>query len=693
MNKDSLHRPDVMVRVFGEGGLLSQRLSAYEPRAAQITMARRVMACLDSSETLVVEAGTGTGKTLAYLVPAALSGMKVVISTGTKTLQEQIFRKDLPLLRSLLEMDLPAACMKGLSNYLCRRRLDELCRRPELFPDAHLPKLLEWVASTTTGDRADLAALPESAPLWAEVCSSPETRLGSRCRFFDDCFVTEMRRAAAGARLVFVNHHLLLADLALRHLHPEASVIPAFDALIVDEAHQIEAVATSFFGQTVSSASLTALARDTLRAARLLEDRRTEELAGHLAEVIAELVHLLQAELTSLGSRESPTGDGLLSARTRLESAPLAGALQGPYFALDAALEALGEHLVLRAAGREDVLQLARRMEVERETLSLFAEAPARGSIFWAEPLRSGIALHLSPIEVGPLLEETLHREPIPLVFTSATLSAPLGTGTQKEVTISGSKRLLSETPLTYFRRRVGLDAVDGVEELVVASPFHFATQALLYVPRDLPHPASPEFILRASERMSQLIDLTRGRALVLFTSYRHLRAARAHLAGQLSYPLLCQGDAPRPLLLERFRHDVSSVLLATASFWEGVDVVGESLSLVIMDKLPFAVPGDPLTAARIDLLREQGEDPFVAYQIPRAALSLKQGFGRLIRHREDRGIVAILDRRLHDRPYGRVLLESLPPCPRTSDLLRVRAFSKEVLGLPLTVAPSRRPR
>jgi ATP-dependent DNA helicase DinG len=684
---------DELVGIIGPGGLLHQRLPGYEDRPAQLAMARSVRDCLQERGKLVVEAGTGTGKTLSYLVPAILSGLKVAISTGTKTLQEQIYRKDIPMLLGQLEVDLPVACLKGISNYLCLRRLEAVRRSPELLPDPLLARLLEWAAVTETGDRAELADLPDDSPLWAEVSPTPETRLGLVCPFFEECFVTRRRREAAAARLLVVNHHLLLADLALRSRHVAARVIPPFEALVLDEAHHIESIATAFFGSSFSSRRLTSLCRDVRRATILEKDEPGSRLCRHLEESGAELFHLLGRELPSLELAPPAEYEGGALGRRRLGASPLGGTLQSSYFVVDTALEALTAHLHLCAGGREDLENLAARLLAAREELALFAEPPARGFIFWAESQRGWIALHASPVEVGLQLRETLFFQDLPIVLTSATLSTARLDGASSDRFIEeeiakpparGPRRsAVVVESLDYFRERVGLDGVEGVEERVLPSPFHFERQVLLYLPRDLPHPQDPDFILRAGERACQLIDITGGRALVLFTSYRNLQAARGLLAEQLAYPVLCQGDQPRSLLLERFRRDIASVLLATSSFWEGVDIVGESLSLVIIDKLPFAPPGDPLTAARIERLQERGVDPFLGYQLPQAALALKQGFGRLIRHRDDTGIVAILDRRLHERPYGKALLGSLPACPRTSDLLRVRTFAKEMRLLP----------
>ena len=654
------HPDDAIQQILGPGGLLSEHLPAYEPRPMQLTMASAVARSMAEETRLVVEAGTGTGKTLAYLVPAVLSGLKVVISTGTKTLQEQIFRKDLPLLLSQLEQDIPVACMKGLSNYLCRRRLDEFRRsQGQLIPDPRLQPILRWAEETQSGDRAELTELPDGGELWREVSPTSDSRIGPRCPCYEECFVTRMRRRGQRARIVVVNHHLLFADLVLRLAHPDAAVLPAYEALVLDEAHQLEDIATSFFGHSVSSAMVSRLARDTRRAAVLHGDAATERLTERVEQSASELFFLLTRSLARL-SPAPRRGAG--AARLRLREPPLVGELEKPYFTLDASLEALAGHLGNAPSDREDLDNLSRRAQRLRDGLALFDQRPDRGFILWAEQQRRGdFRLHASPVEVGPLMQETLLAEAhTSLVFTSATLAAGK-----------------SDNNLEYFRQRLGLTG-DMVDELVLPSPFDFEKQALLYAPRDLPRPNEPQFVPRICDRIEELLQISRGRALVLFTSYRNLTGARELLQDVLPYTVLCQGDRPRSMLLEQFRQETSSVLLATASFWEGVDVVGESLSLVVMDKLPFAVPDDPLTSARMEHLKETGQDPFAKYQLPQAALSLKQGFGRLIRHRGDRGVVAVLDCRLVKSRYGRFLMDSLPPCPRTWHLDRVRQFFAE---------------
>ena len=658
-NNDSLNNP--VQEILGPGGVLSGHLPGYEGRPAQITMAQQVMKTLQTDAKLVVEAGTGTGKTLAYLVPAVLSEAKVIISTGTKTLQEQIFNRDIPLLLDALGLDVPVACMKGISNYLCLRRLAEFRRTAQLVPDADLDRLLQWAEATRSGDRAEMADLPDDGPYWHALSPTPETRIGPRCDFFEDCFITRMRRQGSAAQIVVINHYLLMADLVLKSAFPEAAVLPTYEVLVLDEAHQLESIATSFFGHSASSGMFARLARDARKAGQIHQDEAITRLATRVEENAEELFYLL-ARQGPLARRSRPPRRGkehmFRTNRIRLVEPPFCGFLEQIYFTLDAALEAFSEHL--ERGAQEDLINLANRAQSLRNCLTLFAEMPEQGVILWAEQQARGLRLHASPVEVGPLLRESLLETPAAMIFTSATLA----TG--------------NSHPLAFFRERVGLQGPEldpQTEELVLPSPFDFARQALLYIPRDLPLPNHRDFIGQAAARMIQLMDITGGRCLGLFTSHRNLREAKKLLADRLDYPLLVQGDQPRSVLLDRFRREVSSVLLATASFWEGVDVVGESLSMVIIDKLPFAVPDDPLTAARIERLQRLGQQPFVDYQVPLAALGLKQGFGRLIRHRTDRGLVAILDRRLKERGYGRTMLRSLPPCPITSDLETARQF------------------
>jgi len=645
--------------ILGPGGAAAAMLPGYEPRPGQLAMAERIATAIDRDERLFVEAGTGTGKTLAYLVPALLSGRKVVVSTGTKTLQDQIATVDLPRLRSIFERAgvLPGplnwAVMKGLSNYVCLRRLHERDRQRSLVADPELDQLLAFAESSPTGDRAALSDLADDSPVWGEVAATPETRIGPRCAFFERCFVTNMRRRAAAAPLVIVNHHLFFADLALRARWPEAQVLPPYEVVIFDEAHQIEDVATEFFGVHASTQRLFALGRDL--------GRETGADAGRAQATAARLAAATDAFAGALRGLVPPARPGVDETRApfpseRLESTPALAR----YHDLDARLEDIATWLdpdgdaVSRSQRPNELGALARRATALRTDLSLLVDGRGRDHVRWMGASARNVGLHASPIDVGPLLGRALDACPGPIILTSATL------------TVAGS--------FDYLRARVGLG--DTAAEATFPSPFDYRRQALLYIAPDLPEPNHDDFPAAAAARMAELCAITQGRALLLFTSFRNLRIAEAALRESLPYPLLVQGERPRHMLLAAMRARIGSVLLATQSFWEGVDIPGEALSLVVMDRIPFAVPDDPLTAARIDRIRDDEGDPFEAYQLPRAALSLKQGFGRLIRSRSDAGVVAVLDGRVARKSYGATLLASLPrDCPRTELLPDVAAF------------------
>jgi ATP-dependent DNA helicase DinG len=643
--------------LLGPGGAAAALFPGYEARAGQLAMAERIADAIDGDERLMVEAGTGTGKTLAYLVPALLSGRKVVVSTGTKTLQDQIAGVDLPRLRAmferagLLQAPLEWAVMKGLSNYVCRRRLQERDRQRSLVAQPELDRILAFAASSQTGDRADLPDLADDAPLWAEIAATPETRIGPRCAFFESCFVTAMRRRAAAAPLIVVNHHLFFADLALKSRWPEAQVLPPYEVVIFDEAHQIEDVATEFFGVHASTQRLFALARDLGRETGVAP-HRAQAAAGHLKSATDALADALRdlAPVPRAGAEE-----------TRMAFPDLeAGPVLDRYHELDASLEQIADWLdpdgdaVARSRRPIELAGLSRRARAVREDLALLVAGRGREHVRWLAASSRNVGLHASPVDVSPVLGRALDGCPGPIVLTSATL------------TVAGS--------FDYLRTRVGLG--DTASDATFASPFRYDRQALLYVAPDLPEPNHDAFPLRAAARMAELCAITGGRALLLFTSFRNMRIAEAHLREALPFPLLVQGQRPRHLLLAAMRERIGSVLLATQSFWEGVDIPGEALSLVVMDRIPFAVPDDPLTAARIDRIRDDGGEPFGDYQLPRAALALKQGFGRLIRTRTDRGIVAVLDGRVARKTYGATLIASLPAdCPRTESIDDIVAF------------------
>ncbi|HEY7375871.1 MAG TPA: ATP-dependent DNA helicase [Polyangia bacterium] len=644
--------------LLGPDGAAAALFAGYEARAGQLAMAERIADAIDADERLLVEAGTGTGKTLAYLVPALLSGRKVVVSTGTKTLQDQIAGVDLPRLRAmfdragLLPVPLEWAVMKGLSNYVCRRRLGERDRQRSLVAEPELDRILAFAASSPTGDRADLPDLADDAPLWGDVSATPETRIGPRCAFFETCFVTAMRRRAAAAPLIVVNHHLFFADLALKSRWPEAQVLPPYEVVIFDEAHQIEDVATEFFGVHASTQRLFALARDLGRESGV-DAQRAQAAAGRLTFATDALADALRAIVPA-------ARPGVEETRMAFAGGLAPGPALDRYHELDACLEQIADWLnpegdaVARSHRPAELAALARRAAALRTDLAVLVGGRGREHVRWLAASPRNVGLHASPVDVSPVLGRALDACPGPIVLTSATL------------TVAGS--------FDYLRARVGLG--DTATDATFASPFRYDRQALLYLAPDLPDPKHDAFALRAAERMAELCTVTGGRALLLFTSFRNMRVAEAHLREVLPFPLLVQGERPRHLLLAAMRERVGSVLLATQSFWEGVDIPGEALSLVVMDKIPFAVPDDPLTQARIDRIRDDGGEPFTDYQLPRAALALKQGFGRLIRTRTDRGIVAVLDGRVARKHYGATLVASLPAdCPRTESLEDVVAF------------------
>lgn len=633
--------------VLGDAGALARVLPGYESREEQLVMADAVSASLSEGTGLLVEAGTGTGKSLAYLVPAASSSLRVVISTATKALGEQLVEKDIPTVRRM-GFHPDVTLVKGLSNYVCRRRLEEYRQQVVsglAAPEFGLDRVLEWVEDSERGDRAELASLSDDAPVWREVVSSSETRIGPKCRFYDSCFVTRMRRAAERSQLIITNHHLFFADLTLRSGHSGAGALPEYDAVIFDEAHALEDVATDFFGVRITRARVDTLTRDAdraLNAAGFFVDRSrhgavTRTLLKITAGAMALFAALPRRSGRALLGRGEMAGEFLRGAEQMLEG-----------------LEELSAH-VRDFVGTDDVLlSVARRTSGMIEALGKIIEQESDTHVAFAEPdARGGGAIGASPVEIGPMLAELLWSRRGAVVMTSATLSAG--------------------NDFSYIRQRLG--APDDAVSLSLPSPFDYASQAALYVPPGIPEPQSPAYLDAACDEIRRLVAITRGGAFVLCTSVRMMRSLREALRGAWPHPTWLQGEAPKRVLLERFRAAGDGVLFATSSFWEGVDVPGRALRLVIIDKLPFEAPNDPVTAARIARLTEQGQRPFDAYQLPAAALSLKQGFGRLIRTRDDVGVVAILDQRLLTRRYGARLLEALPPASRCRSLDEVAAF------------------
>jgi ATP-dependent DNA helicase DinG len=627
------------VSFFGPQGRLARALPGYEERPAQQRLAEAVARVLQDGGVLMAEAGTGTGKTLAYLLPAVELGRRVIVSTGTKNLQEQLLQKDLPLLARALGRDLSVAVMKGRGNYLCLLRYRSFgqagsFRRPDEIP---LFRAVEhWAPRTSTGDRAEVSDLPDTVDFWREISASSENCIGQACPEFEACWITRMRQEALVADIVVVNHHLLCADVAVKD-GTYGEVIPEYDTVILDEAHLLEDVATQYFGTQVSSHKCEDLCRDVereLRAARL--DGR---------DVLAEVEGLwLRTErlfkLLALG-RGRRLGPGWMGPQEAEEASALLSRLEG----LRTAILAMPER-------PEPLTGLAGRAQSLAAEAAFVLEAADDAHVYFVEARGRGVFLRATPIDVSGRLRELLFDRVRAAVLTSATLAVDGG--------------------FEYLKQRLGLPEA---RELLLPSPFDFARQAVLYVPRRMPDPRSPSFVERAAGEVARLLAISHGRAFVLFTSYAYMNAVAERLAGEVPYPLLLQGEAPKPVLLDMFRRTPGAVLLATASFWQGVDVVGEQLSCVIIDKLPFASPSDPVVSARIDRLRNRGGNPFSDYQVPVAILMLKQGLGRLIRSTTDRGVLAILDPRLRTMGYGRRFLGSLPPAPITHDLDAVERF------------------
>jgi ATP-dependent DNA helicase DinG len=632
----------------------------FEARAGQVEMASAVAEVIQDGGVLLAEAGTGTGKTLAYLVPAILSRERFLVSTGTKNLQEQIYFKDIPALREALGIPFTATYMKGRANYLCVHKLDQLTDGASpLMHDVFLPIVHEWSKRTETGDRAELQDLPEDLAFWNEVSATAETCLGTECPRFEECFVTRMRQRAAESDVVIVNHHLLFADAAVRQ-NAFGEVIPAFTRAILDEAHQLEDVATQYFGYSVSTYRVEELARDVERlvAAGGVEGRKEK---GETAKAVERLRDLARAFFNEVALAHRGGGRARSEERVRATAESLrqvydaAAHLTGALDIIEANLALLRKPVAdenEKASTTEDAATLARRAGQLRDDLRFLLRGGDEEYVYFVEFRGRGTFLRASPIDVSSIVRELLLDRMKTTVLTSATL------------TVDGS--------FGYLRARLGIGDADEVR---LPSEFDFRRQAILYLPPKMPDPRSDTFAVAASREVVEILKRTHGRAFVLFTSYATMRAVQAMAEMTLNYPIFAQGTAPRSQLLNQFRATPHAVLFATSSFWQGVDVVGDALSCVIVDKLPFASPGDPITAARIEQIRARGGDPFAEYQVPLAILALQQGLGRLIRHRRDRGVLAVLDPRLRTMGYGRRFVASLPPAPIVHDLAAIAAF------------------
>ncbi len=678
--------------LLGPRGPFAARLPGYEARPGQLAAAEAVERTLEEEGVLLCEAGTGTGKTLAYLVPALLSGRKVVISTATRALQDQIAQRDLPLVQDVLGTRAEVAVMKGLGNYLCRRRYREFLQSDEAMRPVHaraLDLIRHWVRETETGDHAELATLGEGSLTWHEVASSSETRIGPACPYFDECFVTEMKRQAEVAQIVIVNHHLFFADLSMRGPHP-GRVLPDYDAVVLDEAHQVEDIASMFFGIRLSRAQMERMLREAARALGRASAFGGPLDAGGGGASLSEL----EGAITHFWRSFDPLLEG--QPRQALGKDAWKGELRAAWLRLDRALEDLGA--VARSklgevrddiALRESLELVPRRCQTTRDQLTAVVDA-GPGRVTWVERTPKTCWLSSTPVDLSGTLRERLFETVPAVILTSATLAtsgravdAPDKSDDAGPLRGSGpaAKRTAGKrasSPFKFVRARLGLGEgfVEGlrVEELVVPSPFDFEKQAVLYTPRDLPAPDAALFLDRASERIAELVELTGGGAFVLTTSVRAMRGLHERLGARLSgRPLWLQGERPKGALLSVFRASGDGVLVATQSFWEGVDVPGAALRLVVLEKVPFLVPTDPVVQARSQRLEEQGLSAFAHLSVPAAAIALKQGFGRLIRRSSDVGIVALLDERIHTRGYGKRLLNALPPARRTDDLEVVR--------------------
>jgi ATP-dependent DNA helicase DinG len=635
-------RPASARQFFSRGGTLSKWHPNYEFRAGQAEMAEAVESAIADKRHLIVEAGTGTGKTLAYLVPALLSGQRIVVSTGTKNLQEQLFFKDIPFLQEHFSRPLKVCYMKGRANYACRQKIYDAEKEPVLagleeVVDFHA--ITAWEKTTEFGDRSEIKSLPEASSAWAKLDARSDLCTGQKCPNYERCFITLMHQRAMESDIIIVNHHLFFADLSLKDENYEGGILPEYHAVVFDEAHEIESVAGDYFGMSVSNYKLLDLRRDLSAVGRMKKFGTPEldRILERLEELTAQFFNLFGEgdRRVAFTGRDAFREDN-----------------EEIYSDLLAALDLVGSHLKLIQNPPEEIQPLFRRAMELSMGLRFVMEEDDERYVYWMEKRGRGCFLQATPIDVSHFLAEKLFHKVDTIVLTSATLA------------VSGG--------FEFVEKRLG---VENPRTLVVPGHFDYRKQALLYVPQEMPEPRNPAFTKAAANEVTRILGHSRGRAFVLFTSYQQMRLVYDAVSFEIEYPTLLQGTAPRSALLDRFRSTPNCVLFATASFWQGVDVPGEQLSCVIIDKLPFAAPNDPVVNARIESIRKAGGNPFYDYQIPQAAIALKQGFGRLIRSKSDRGVLVLLDNRITKQRYGQVFFDSLPDYGFTTRLTDVEKF------------------
>ena len=641
-----------LTEIFGSAGPLARSLPGYAVRDEQVEMAEHVAAALEGRETLIVEAGTGTGKTFAYLVPALVSGRRVILSTGTRALQDQLYHRDLPSVCGALGRPVRIALLKGRANYLCRHRLDlaeqqAYARGVRRDVALAIPKVRAWSHVTKRGDISELPGVGEADPVWPWVTSTRENCLGAECPVYDQCFVLAARREAQAADIVVVNHYLLMADLVLKE-EGFGDLLPGADAIVIDEAHQLPDIAAQFLGYSVSTRQLSAIAKD---------------VAGELL-LAQQMGSGVDAALSGLDAQVAAVVGAMAGAETRLEHAQWPERLIEALNGLASRAAELAEGLApLAAEGQGAFARLRERLEESAVRLRNLTAEQAEGGVRWAEMGARNVSAHYAPVDVAGQLAALLESQPGAWILTSATLAVG--------------------DDFSHYVRRSGLARARSVR---FSSPFDFANQALLYLPKGLGDPGAPGHTRAVVQAALPVLEASGGRAFLLFTSHRALREAAEELRRAWDdlppVPMLVQGDAPRDQLLRAFREAGNAVLLGTGSFWEGVDVKGTALSVVIIDKLPFAVPDDPLLKARLAAIRAQGGNPFFDEQVPQAVIALKQGVGRLIRDAGDFGVVMLCDPRLVTKGYGRIFIQSLPPMRRTRELADVEQFLRERLGV-----------